>query len=59
MAENEAGTPQPATTPWDEELKRTAFQRKAVSRLSAADVLELAIAFFVGRLRVAFPGSAD
>src|SRR5262245_9395450 len=48
MAENEATTPQP-TSPWDEELQRTAFQKKAVSRLSAAAVLDLAIACFTER----------
>jgi hypothetical protein len=31
------------------EMKRTAFQRKAVSRLPANDVLDLAIAFFKER----------
>lgn len=30
----------------DAEMKRTAFQKKAVSRLPAKDVLDLAIAFF-------------
>ncbi len=34
---------------FDEELKRTAFQRKAVSRLPAAQVLDLAIDFFKSR----------
>ncbi len=34
---------------FDEELKRTAFQKKAVSRLPAAEVLDLAIAFFTER----------
>jgi hypothetical protein len=42
------GTPA-ATNAWDEELRRTAFQKKAVSRLPAADVLDLAIAFFTER----------
>ena len=32
--------------PFDEEMRRTAFQKKAVSRLPAAEVLDLAIAFF-------------
>jgi hypothetical protein len=32
--------------PFDDELRRTAFQKKAVSRLPAAEVLDLAIAFF-------------
>ena len=36
-------------TPYDEELRRTAFQRKAVSRLPPKEVLDLAIAFFVER----------
>ena len=36
-------------TPYDEELRRTAFQRKAVSRLPPREVLDLAIAFFVER----------
>jgi hypothetical protein len=49
MGEGEAVSTNPATTPWDEELRRTAFQRKAVSRLSAAEVLDLAIAFFAER----------
>jgi hypothetical protein len=35
--------------PWDEELKRTAFQKKAVSRLPPGEVLDLAIAFFAER----------
>ena len=34
---------------FDEEMKRTAFQRKAVSRLPAAQVLDLAIEFFKKR----------
>ena len=34
---------------WDEELKRTAFQKKAVSRLGPGEVLDLAIAFFSER----------
>ena len=44
MAENEAVAPQP-TSPWDEELQRTAFQKKAVSRLTAAALRRLT-AFF-------------
>ncbi len=32
--------------PFDEEIQRTAFQRKLVSRLSPEDVLNLAVAFF-------------
>jgi hypothetical protein len=35
--------------PFDEELRRTAFQKKAVSRVPPASVLDLAIAFFTGR----------
>lgn len=31
---------------FDEELQRTAYQKKAVSRLPAAQVLDLAVAFF-------------
>jgi len=34
---------------FDDELKRTAYQRKAVSRLPAAHVLDLAIDFFKTR----------
>jgi len=34
------------TTPYDEELRRTAYQKKSVSRLPASEVLDLAIAFF-------------
>ena len=34
---------------FNEELKRTAFQRKVVSRLSQGAVLDLAKAFFEGR----------
>ncbi|MBA2276267.1 MAG: hypothetical protein H0W06_00775 [Chloroflexia bacterium] len=33
----------------DEEMKRTAFQKKAVSRLPPAEVLDLAIEFFKER----------
>ena len=36
-------------TPYDEELQRTAFQKKAVSRLPAKEVLDLALAFFTER----------
>ena len=39
----------PTRTELDAELKRTAFQRKAVSRLSPDEVLELAIDFFKQR----------
>ena len=35
--------------PYDEELRRTAFQKKAVSRLPTRAVLDLAIAFFAER----------
>jgi hypothetical protein len=49
MGASEADKPQAATSVWDEELRRTAFQRKAVSRLRADEVLELAIAFFTER----------
>lgn len=37
------------TTPYDEELARTAYQKKAVSRLPASEVLDLAVAFFAER----------
>ncbi len=40
---------QPPMTPYDEELRRTAFQKKAVSRLPPKAVLDLAIAFFAER----------
>ena len=49
MAEGAPGNPSGATSPWDEELKRTAFQKKAVSRMRPNDVLDLAIAFFAER----------
>lgn len=49
MSDGEAKSPPAATSPWDEELKRTAFQKKAVSRMAAGEVLELAIAFFAER----------
>ncbi len=35
--------------PFDEELRRTAYQKKAVSRLKPEAVLDLAIAFFTER----------
>ncbi len=38
-----------ATNPFDEEMRRTAFQKKSVSRLPPAEVLDLAIAFFAER----------
>ena len=44
-AKRDSGT----AAPWDEELKRTAFQKKAVSRLRPGEVLDLAIAFFTER----------
>ncbi len=34
---------------YDEEMRRTAFQKKSVSRLPPAEVLDLAIAFFAER----------
>ena len=34
---------------FDEELRRTAYQKKAVSRLPAVEVLQLATAFFTER----------
>ena len=37
------------TNPFDAELSRTAVQKKAVTKLLPADVLELAIAFFTER----------
>lgn len=40
---------QPDRSALEQEMVRTAFQRKAVSRLPASDVLELAIAFFAER----------
>jgi hypothetical protein len=49
MTEDERDNPTPPTAVWDEELKRTAFQKKAVSRMRPQDVLELAIAFFSER----------
>jgi hypothetical protein len=36
----------PPTHAFDEELQRTAYQKKAVSRLPASQVLELAVSFF-------------
>jgi hypothetical protein len=36
----------PPTHAFDEELQRTAYQKKAVSRLPAAQVLDLAVSFF-------------
>lgn len=40
---------QPDRSALEQEMVRTAFQRKAVSRLPASDVLDLAIAFFAER----------
>jgi hypothetical protein len=40
------GTASAPTTRFDEELRRTAFQKKGVSRLPAKEVLDLAVAFF-------------
>lgn len=37
------------TSPFDEELQRTAYQKKAVSRLPPNAVLDAAIAFFAER----------
>lgn len=37
------------TTQWDEELQRTAFQKKAVSRMPPGEVLDLAVAYFIER----------
>ncbi|MBL8128062.1 MAG: hypothetical protein JNM64_10530 [Chloroflexia bacterium] len=44
----EPASPTP-TQAFDEELQRTAYQKKAVSRLPAAQVLDLAIAYFIER----------
>ncbi len=49
MTDSETSVPPPATSPWDEELKRTAFQKKAVSRMPPGDVLDLAVSFFAER----------
>jgi hypothetical protein len=43
------GAPPPAQHLIDAELQRTAFQKKAVSKLPPAEVLDLAVAFFAGR----------
>lgn len=40
---------QPDRAELEREMMRTAYQKKAVSRLPAADVLDLAIAFFTER----------
>jgi hypothetical protein len=49
MSDGDTNAAHPATSPWDEELKRTAFQKKAVSRMPPAEVLDLAVAFFAER----------
>jgi hypothetical protein len=49
MSEDETHAAPPVASSWDEELKRTAFQKKAVSRMPPGDVLELAVAFFAER----------
>ncbi len=49
MGVDEPGASPAPANPFDDELRRTAFQKKAVSRLSAADVLDLAITFFAER----------
>jgi hypothetical protein len=46
MTGGESGNPGGAASLWDEELKRTAFQKKAVSRMPPGAVLDLAITFF-------------
>ena len=46
MTSGDAGQPRAAL---DEELRRTAYQRKAVSRLPPGEVLDLAVAFFSER----------
>lgn len=48
MSDETNGDPGP-TNAFDEELRRTAYQKKAVSRLPAAEVLQLATAFFSER----------
>src|SRR3954447_21824965 len=48
MGDNDVTASQPIS-PLGEELQRTAFQRRAVSRRGAAAVLDLAIAFFAER----------
>jgi len=40
---------QPDRSTLEQEMVRTAFQKKAVSRLPAAEVLDLALAFFTER----------
>ena len=49
MSDGEINAPAPALSPWDEELKRTAFQKKSVSRMPPGEVLDLAVAFFAER----------
>ena len=41
--------PAAGTTPYDEEMRRTAYQKKAVTKLPAGEVLDLAVAFFAER----------
>ncbi|HET8523323.1 MAG TPA: hypothetical protein VFL82_08825 [Thermomicrobiales bacterium] len=42
-------TDRPTAADFNEELSRTAYQKKAVSRLPANEVLDLAVAFFKER----------
>ncbi|MFN8592019.1 MAG: hypothetical protein U0031_11225 [Thermomicrobiales bacterium] len=49
MTEGDAGAARPETAAWDEELRRTAYQKKVVSRLPAAAILDMAVAFFAAR----------
>ena len=43
---SETPVPSPSRSEIEAEMKRTAFQKKAVSRMPAVDVLDLAISFF-------------
>jgi len=45
-AEATADAGRPASSAYDDELRRTAFQKKVVTRLPPAEVLDRAIAFF-------------
>ncbi len=47
--QDEDSVSQPDRSVLEQEMVRTAFQKKAVSRLPATDVLDLAIAFFTDR----------
>ena len=47
--ETEAAPPAAAGNRYDEEMRRTAYQKKAVSRLAPAAVLDLAVEFFAER----------